>query len=120
LNLPTALYDHELIDALYGERKITGIYKNGRLQNMEYKVVGKYGLFQKAINQDVGGVATLKFKVWFDFETMKDVGKYHFRLYYNPNCLEECRPIIDWFKPHPQYIPNYDKGFMEWIGENDD
>ena len=118
LNISPVLHDDELIDVLYGKRAIVFHEFNGKsLKQPSYEVVDRRSIFQQNIRRNLSGVAVLKFTVWFDDSPMKDTGKYHFTLYHNPYCCEECRLNPEWFKPFKQYVPNFEKSEMEWIGD---
>lgn len=105
LNLSPTIYNHELIDVLYGQRGICfSKFENGCLKNPEYKVVDRRSIFQRNIRRGLSGVASLRFMVWLDETLKKDQGKYHFSLYHNPYCHAECKLTIDWFKPYKQYL----------------
>ncbi len=122
LNLSPAVHKpavRELTDALYGKRAIVFHEFNGKsLKQPSYEVVDRRSIFQQNIRRNLSGVAVLKFMVWFDDNLMKDIGKHHFILFHNPYCFKECRLDPEWFKPFKQYVPNFEKGKMEWLDTN--
>jgi hypothetical protein len=115
LNMTPALFPYEIEDALYGKRAIIlSNYNKGQFKDSHYDVIDRRSIFQQNLRRGLSAVAIVKYMVWFNEEKRQDEGKYHFVLYHNPYCFEECRLNPDYFKSFRQYVPNYEKGEMEW------
>ena len=117
LNLFPAIYCDEIIDVLYGKRALVFPEFNGRiLGKPRDEIVDRRSIFQRNIRRSLSGVAVLSYMPCCDPSKLRDVGKYYFVLFHNPFCNEKCRINPKIFKPFRQYIPNFAKGEMMWIG----
>lgn len=115
LNISPVFHDDELIDVLYGKRAIIFHEFDGKtLKQPSNEVVDKRSIFQQKIRRSLSAVAILRFTFSPESEK-KGEGYYLFRIYHNPYCFEQRRLNQSLIKSFKQYVPNFDKGEMEWI-----